>query len=121
MVAALTPPWLSMAFTSIVVINARVPTGEHDDYGNEVYETTAQATTKGLLQPLGGSDGPMGRAEQASATLFLPAEVAGLCDAFAAFVVDGVWWEADGPCELWKPLFAPHLHHCEISVTRSTA
>lgn len=119
MVAALTPAWLQLAFQSVVVIYARIPNGR-DQYGNVIYDTVNQVTTHGLLQPLGGSDFDQGRAAVLSATLFVPAEVAGMCDSFAAFDVDGIRYEADGPAEIWKPLFAPHLHHVEISVVRST-
>lgn len=117
---AVTPGWLLQAFSSTVDIYQRIAAGV-DEYGNVVYSDSLATTTRGLLQPVGTSEAETGRAGAGTYTLFLPAEVADLVDTFTAFVVDGTPYESVGPPETWRSMFAPTLHHVEISVTAGTA
>jgi hypothetical protein len=117
---AMTPAWLRLAFTQTCEIFARQPAGE-DDMGSPVYVTTLVATSACLLSPQSSTEIQFGRTGQTAHTLYLPAETAVWVDAFVRFTIDGLNYEADGPAQLYAPLFMPQLHHVEVSVTGSTS
>ena len=118
--ASLTPAWLRLAFTQTCQIYARVPIGE-DDMGSPMFSTNLVATSACLLSPLSSSEIQFGRTGQSAHTLYLPAETSVWVDAFVRFEIEGQFYEADGPAQLYAPLFMPQLHHVEVAVTWSSA
>lgn len=120
MTAAMTPAWLLATFTQSCTIMARKEAGT-DPYGDVVYVDQEVATFPCLCAPVNASEIQRGRTGVSDFTLFLPADAGQYADEFSRFIVDGVSYEADGPAMKFTPLFAPHLHHVEVQVVRSSA
>lgn len=116
----MTPQWLMNAMTGLCTIYDRVNTG-FDEYGNEVYVSTAVADSPCLLQPVSESDIQAGRATVGTFTLYLPSDAAGVVDGFTQFDVGGALYEADGPPAVHSHLYASDVHHVEVAVVASTA
>ena len=114
-----TPTWLAVNLNRSCVVRNRVPSGT-DDYGNDTY-ITADITTRCFLQPVSVAEIQGGRAGVGTHLLHLPADMAGRCDEFSQYLIDGVAYEADGPPQTPRALHTTAVHHVEVALVRSQA